>query len=257
MLTANALTSSYGNREVLHQISFRLEVGETLCIIGANGSGKSTLLHNLMGLQKSTGIIHINQQELKSLSWKERAKKMALLSQHSSVEFPYTVFDTVALGRYCHKKNCFSQLNEEEIQLIRQCLENVGLWEERDQLISRLSGGQLQRVYLARTFAQNPQIILLDEPTNHLDLKVQLDLLQRLKKWVKDEHRGIIGVFHDLNFVKQFADKVLLLHNGNSIAYGSITEVMTQENLERAYQLDVCSYMEESYKNWVSPESNK
>lgn len=253
LLKITDVCCSYGTTEVLHHASFSLEPGETLCIIGANGSGKTTLLHSLMGLEKSTGSIQVLGQDLHAMPWKHRAQKMALLSQHSSIEFPYTIWDTVALGRYCHKKNCFSPLNPDEKNLIDQNIKAVGLWEQKDTLLSSLSGGQLQRVFLARTFTQNPSIILLDEPTNHLDLKVQLELMSQLKTWVKEQQRGVIAVFHDLNFVRQCADKILLLHQGHTVAYGSVGETMTQENLMTAYGLDVHQYMKTSYESWLSP----
>lgn len=253
MIKIENISCSYGKQEVLRQISFHLALGERLCIIGANGSGKSTLLHAIMGLAESKGNISVQGKPLEALSWKERAKKMALLSQHSTIEFPYTVWETVALGRYCHRKNAFSSISSPEKEIIGQCIQDLGLWELRNQLISQLSGGQLQRVYLARTFAQNPQVILLDEPTNHLDLKVQLALLQQLSQWVSQGNHALIGVFHDLNLVRGFADKVLLLHQGNQLAFGTVDQVMTQENLISAYGMNVTEFMENSYQKWCKP----
>lgn len=251
MISCEHISCRYGKKEVLVDVSFALEQGEFLCIIGANGSGKTTLLHALMGLEKSSGQISVGGKSFSLLSHKERARHLALLAQHSHIEFPYTVYDTVALGRYCHKKNPFSPITQEEEALIARCIQEVGLWEEKDRLISSLSGGQLQRVYLARTFAQNPSVILLDEPTNHLDLKVQLELFHRLKEWVSLEKRGVIGVFHDLNVVRQFAQKVLLLHEGKVLAFGSVEEVMCEELLSLAFGLNVKEYMVNSFEKWV------
>lgn len=249
MLQVKGLSAKYGQQEVLQNISFSLEQGEILCIIGANGSGKSTLLHSLMGLMKSTGDIELHGQALGKLPWKQRAKELALLSQHSQVEFPYTVWDTVSFARYAHGKHPFSGLSPEEKEMISLQLQSLGLWSQRDKLISQLSGGQLQRVYLARTFVQNPNLILLDEPTNHLDLKVQLDLLSQLETWVKEQQRGVIGVFHDLNLVRQFAHKLLLLYEGKCLAFGTVEEVLPQ--LEKAYAMDVLGYMRNSYGRWL------
>ncbi len=254
MLEVVGLSAKYGQQEVLREISFSLQSGEILCIIGANGSGKSTLLHSLMGLLKSSGEIHLQGQGIEKLSWKQRAKAMALLSQHSGVDFPYTVWDTVSFARYAHGKHPFSALSSGEKEMISQQLQALGLWEKRDTLISQLSGGQLQRVYLARTFVQNPHVILLDEPTNHLDLKVQLDLLSQLETWVSVEDsggtgRGVIGVFHDLNLVRQFAHKLLLLYEGNSLAFGTVEEVLPQ--LHKAYDMDVVGHMRDSYGRWM------
>ncbi len=250
MLEGRNIHCSYGETEVLREISFSLQEGELLCIIGANGSGKSTLLHALTGLVPAQGEISLLGKPLASVKGKKRAQAMALLSQHSHVEFPYTVWDTVAMGRYCHHSWGLSPLSTQEQALVSQCIAKVGLEGEKDNLLSQLSGGQLQRVYLARTFAQNPRIILLDEPTNHLDLKVQLDLLQHLKQWLQEAGHGMIGVFHDLNLVRHYADKVLLLERGHCVAFGSREEVMTKANLIQAFHLDVCAFMEDSYKKW-------
>lgn len=252
MVNVENLSCFYGNTQALKNLSFSLEEGELLAVIGPNGCGKTTLLHGMMGFLSQKGSVTLSGKNISTLSAKERAKEVALLSQHSTIEFPYTVFDTVLLGRYCHKKHFFSQTQPEELQFVEECLENVGLLPQRDQLISSLSGGQLQRVFLARTFAQKPNLILLDEPTNHLDLKVQLDLFHQLKQWVSQEKRGIIGVFHDLNVVHQFADKVLLLSQGDRLALGTPKEVLHSPLLEAAYGLDVISHMTDSYRRWMN-----
>lgn len=251
MLKIERLYSGYSSEHVIKDISFSLKTNEKLCIIGANGSGKSTLLKTLMGLTKSSGIINVLGEDANALSQKRRAKYMALLAQNSSIQFAYSVWDTVALGRYCHRKNYFSTISNKEEELIEDCIRSVGLWKEKESSIANLSGGQLQRVYLARTFAQNPNIILLDEPTNHLDLKVQIELFDYLNNWVKQKNRGIIGVFHDLNSVRNFADKVLLIHKGEVLAYGTVREVLNSNVLKTAYEIDVCEYMKNSYKQWV------
>lgn len=250
MLMVKELSCGYGKKKVLSEISCSLEAGEILCIIGANGSGKSTFLHALMGLLPSEGQILLEGQALTGFSHKERAKKLALLSQYSQVDFPYTIWDTVLFGRYAHRKHCFQGNSPQELDFVQEILQSLGLWEQRDSLISQLSGGQLQRVYLARTFVQNPQMILLDEPTNHLDLKVQVDLFLQLKDWVAQEKRGVIGVFHDLNAVGHFAHKVLLLKEGRCLAYGKVEDVLSPQNLQEAYDMDVHGYLAESYGRW-------
>lgn len=252
MVNVEHLSCFYGGTQALRDVTFSLEQGEFLAVIGPNGCGKTTLLHGMMGLIPQKGSVTLSGKNLSVLSAKQRAHEVALLSQHSSMEFPYSVFDTVLLGRYCHKKHCFSPTQPEDFQFVEECIQNVGLLSEKDRLISSLSGGQLQRVYLARTFAQKPNLILLDEPTNHLDLKVQLELFHQLKQWVSEEKRGVIGVFHDLNVVHQFADKVLLLHQGQLLAYGSPEEVLHSPHLETAYELDVKGYMSQSYRRWTN-----
>lgn len=250
MLEIKHLSSGYEGNMVLQDISCQLQSGQKLCILGANGSGKSTLLKAIMGLNPCTGEVLFQGKSLLSMSAKQRAQEMALLSQHSQIEFPYSLWDTVAMGRYCHRKNCFASLQPEERELIDHCIESVGLWAERDNLLSNLSGGQMQRAYLARTFAQDPKIIMLDEPSNHLDFKVELALYDYLNQWVSQGERAIVSVFHDINVVRQFADQVLLLDHGKTLGYGQVSQVLTPENLEQAYEVDVWSYMERSYKAW-------
>lgn len=252
MVNVENLSCFYGSTQVLKELSFSLDSGELLAVIGPNGCGKTTLLHGIMGFLSQKGSVALSGKNISSLSAKERAKEVALLSQHSTIEFPYTVFDTVLLGRYCHKKHFFSQTLPEDLLFVEECLKNVDLLPQKDKLISALSGGQLQRVFLARTFAQKPNLILLDEPTNHLDLKVQLELFHQLKQWVSQEKRGIIGVFHDLNVVHQFADKVLLIHQGEGLAFGTPQEVLHSPLLEKAYELDVTSHMTDSYRRWAN-----
>ena len=141
---------------------------------------------------------------------------------------------------------------EEKRKRIDQCLKAVNMYDVKDKQISTLSGGQLQRTYLARTFAQDPNIILLDEPTNHLDLKHQLELLDNLKNWTKKKNHAVIGVFHDINLAMTIADKVLLLDEGRVAAYGSKEEVLTSKKLQLSYGVDVVSFMRKSLEQWES-----
>ena len=144
------------------------------------------------------------------------ANRVALLTQISSVYFPYTVYETVALGRYCHIDSVLPRLTAVDKEIIEDSLEKVGLQDLRDTKINQLSGGQLQRVFLAKTFAQDPKIILLDEPTNHLDLKYQIELLEYVSQWIKHKERAAVTVLHDLNLVQACADRVILLHQGKA-----------------------------------------
>jgi iron complex transport system ATP-binding protein len=117
-------------------------------------------------------------------------------------------------------------------------------------MIDKLSGGQLQRVFLAKTLAQMPEVILLDEPTNHLDLKYQIELLRYLKSWVKENNKILIGVFHDLNLARQFGDSVLIMNEGTVTASGIIEETMNGEILQKIYGIDICAFMQESLGKW-------
>jgi len=136
-----------------------------------------------------------------------------------------------------------------------ECLKAVGMYELRDRQITTLSGGQLQRVYLARTLAQEPSIILLDEPTNHLDLKNQAELIDYLKEWSKIDGHTVIGVLHDINLAMRLADNVLVLDNGKTAALGKADEVITSNLLNKVYDMDVVGFMTDSLKRWESFQS--
>lgn len=250
MLFVENLCCQYEEEIVLKNISFSLSEQEILCVIGVNGSGKSTLLKTLAHLIPHQGTIQLNQQPLHTYSSKQLAQKLSVFTQTHTTSYGYTVWETVAFGRYPHMKHGFSSLSQTDEEMVNQALQQTGLLPLKDTEVSHLSGGQLQRVHLARIFAQNPSIILLDEPTNHLDLKYQLDILSYLKEWVLQPKKAIIGVFHDLNIVQHFANTILLLHDKTILSYGKKETVLTTEHLSKAYDMDVFSYMKESYKKW-------
>ena len=234
MLEVNKVRCGYDNKEIVKGVSFSVERGKNLCIVGPNGCGKSTLLKSIANLLEYKGNITLDSKEISQLNRKDLAKNVALMSQASNIYFPYTVYETVALGRYAHLKG----------------VENVGLIDIKDKLISQLSGGQLQRVYLARAFAQDPDIILLDEPTNHLDLKCQIEILDYLNKWTKENNKIIVAVLHDLNLVQAFGEKVVMMNDGKIIGSGNPKDVLTEERLQEVYGIDVKGFMLEVLEKW-------
>ena len=170
--------------------------------------------------------------------------------QITQIYFPYTIYDTVSLGRYAYSKGALSKLSKEDDRIILESIEKVGLLDIKDKMITELSGGQIQRVFLARVFAQDPDIILLDEPTNHLDLKNQIDLLENLKEWISSNNKIVVGVLHDLNLVQYFADNVLMLKDGQIVAYGNPQTVLNDPILDDLYGIDIKGFMTEILKKW-------
>jgi iron complex transport system ATP-binding protein len=218
--------------------------------VGPNGCGKSTLLKAIARILTYRGTVTIDAQNINRFTRKDLAKKMALMGQTSQVYFPYSIYDTVALGRYAHSTGFLKNLSPNDKTIIAETLERLDLYEARDRLINELSGGQLQRVFLARTLVQDPDIILLDEPTNHLDLKYQIELLRYLTKWAREKNKTIVGVLHDLNLVHQFADNTALMHNGKIVSYGKPETVLTGETLKAIYEIDIQGFMLESLEKW-------
>lgn len=250
MLEINNLCSGYDNVDIIKEANISINRGENLCIVGPNGCGKSTLLKSIANIIDYKGSIKIDNKEISKLNRKDLAKKIGLMSQISNIHFPYTVYEAVSLGRYCYTKGPFASLTKEDNKIIDECIEIVGLTQFKDKMIDELSGGQLQRVFLARVFAQDSDVILLDEPTNHLDLKHQIEILDHLSKWAKKNNKIVVGVLHDLNLVQHFADHVVVLDKGSIVSQGKAKEVLKEKTLKQVYGLDIKNFMIETLKKW-------
>jgi iron complex transport system ATP-binding protein len=250
MLKLADVCAGYGGVDVIHNISFEVANGESLAIVGPNGCGKSTLLKAICGLLEYRGKIEIDGTSVAAMRPRTRAAKVAMLGQISPVYFAYSVYDTVMMGRYLHMEGLFGAPSRLDRAVVENCLTTVHLWDVRDKSISSLSGGQLQRVFLARTLAQDPQIVLLDEPTNHLDLKFQLELIDYLKSWSHSQNRSIIGVLHDINLAMRLSDNVMLMKQGKIATMGNIREAFSAAALEDVYEMDVAAAMRETYHIW-------
>ena len=254
MLKVEHLTCGYGGAPVVKGLSFEVPAGGRLCILGPNGCGKTTLLRALAGLLPHEGKVTAEGRDLAAMDRRQLARIVALLSQISSVYFSYTVYETVLMGRYAHQTGgAFSGPGPEDRAIALECMERTGVADLRDRQVTELSGGQLQRVFLARTFAQQPRIILLDEPTNHLDLKYQVELVQELKAWVAGEGRCVVGVLHDVNLALDLADLFLLMEEGRARYFGPAAE-FDPAALNRVYQMDVGGYMRRSLQRWEELE---
>lgn len=254
MLKVEHLTCGYGGAPVVKDLSFEVPAGGRLCILGPNGCGKTTLLRALAGLLPHEGKVTAEGRDLAAMDRRQLARTVALLSQISSVYFSYTVYETVLMGRYAHQTGgAFSGPEPEDRAIALECMERTGVADLRDRQVTELSGGQLQRVFLARTFAQKPRVILLDEPTNHLDLKYQVELVQELKAWAAGEGRCVVGVLHDVNLALDLADLFLLMEEGRARYFGPAAE-FDPAALNRVYQMDVGGYMRRSLQRWEELE---
>jgi len=250
MLQVENLRAGYGDGDVLHGVDFDVRSGELVFIAGSNGCGKTTLLRAVCNLLPYEGSTRFEEREVKTLPRLALARCMALMSQVADVYFPYTVQETVTLGRYAHRHGLLSGPTRADLAMVEETLRRVELYPLRDRRITELSGGQFQRVFLARAMAQDPKLILLDEPTNHLDLKHQLSLLETLKSWARENGRAVLGVLHDVNLVRAYADRVLLLGDGRALAFGAPEECLTQPLLQETYGLDIKAWMRDSLRRW-------
>lgn len=250
MLEVKNIYCGYNGEDVVKNVSFKVSRGENICIVGPNGCGKSTLLKAIANLLSFKGQILLDGKDTKLLKRKELATKVSLMTQSSNILFPYSIYETVALGRYAHLNGVFSRLSKNDDEIINKSLDKVGILDIKDKLISELSGGQLQRVFLARAFAQDPDVIILDEPTNHLDLRYQIEILDYLKLWAKENNKIVVAVLHDLNLVQNFGDKVLMLKDGTLINNGDTREVLNGRDLEEVYGIDIKSFMLRTLNKW-------
>ena len=248
MVEVDKLSFSYGDRKILKDISFNARENESLCIIGPNGCGKTTLLKSLCNILNFQGSIYINGRNIKDI---EVYKTVAFMSQISEIYFDYSVFDTVILGRYSSfKDKIFSIPDKKDKEIVLECLERLKIIHLKDKSINELSGGELQKVFLARVFAQNPKVILMDEPANHLDLNSQIELIYNLKEWANKDLRCIVAVMHDINNVFNFANKILLLDKGENLYFGDY-ENFNLELLNKIYNVNVAEYMRNSLNKWL------
>ena len=250
MLEVTKLCAGYGTDDVIRNIGFSAIKGESLCILGPNGSGKSTLLRALARIINYRGSLTLDGQDMAALSRKDFAKKIAMMGQTINIFFPYTVSQCVSMGRYAHSKSFFKNLSAEDNIIVENIMKKLDIWDIRRSMIDELSGGQMQRVFLAMTLAQEPDVILLDEPTAHLDLKYQIDLFDFLKIWIKENNKILISVFHDMNLALRFSDTALVLNNGTLAANGKVEDVIKSKTLNDVFGVDVFNFMQKSLEMW-------
>ena len=254
MLKLNNISAGYVGIDVIHNIS--MEIKNSLSIIGPNGCGKTTLLKAIANILPHKGSIEIMGKPYHTMKRREISLNIAMLSQQPSIYFAYSVFDTVMMGRYLHIKNHLSgNPSKNDKDIVMQSLEAVNLLNEKDRDITTLSGGQLQRVFLARTLAQEPRIILLDEPTNHLDLKCQIEIIEYLKKWAKNGNRAVVGVLHDINLAMRLSSNLIVMRNGKIQSNGDADEIIASGLLDSVYEMDIAEYMQASLGRWGKAES--
>lgn len=241
-LRGDALVLSYGRSQVVHEASLHLRPGIVTALIGPNGSGKSTVLRSLARLHRvDAGSVRVagaqGERDAASLSAKEFARTVAMLSQSRPHPSGLEVRDVVAYGRHPHRGR-FAGMTDADRDAIAQALSLTGLDEMAHRAVDELSGGELQRVWLATALAQGTGILLLDEPTNHLDLRYQIETLDLICD-LADRGTAVGVVLHDLAHAASVADEVVLMHRGRVHAAGTPAQVLTSENLTQVYALPI------------------
>ncbi|WP_439554998.1 heme ABC transporter ATP-binding protein [Dyadobacter sp.] len=240
MMEINQAGFEVRGRRLLHNISFSVNAGEFWAIIGANGAGKSTLIKLLSSeLTASSGTIVFRGKDLEKYKLRELARQRAVLTQHNSIALSFTVQEIVLMGRYPFYD---SQPSQRDLAIVDMCLKKVGIAHLKSRLYPTLSGGEQQRVQVSRALAQiwevDNGLLLLDEPTTGMDLLHQCETFQ-LAKEMTTKGFAVVAVIHDLNQALQYADKVLMLKNGESFAMGAPGEVLNETCIKAAFGLPV------------------
>lgn len=235
ILSVKGLSFKYPSRSILRDINFSVEKGECLAILGTNGAGKSTLLKCINKILKvQAGTVVVGKDEVFNLSPVKLAQKIGYVSQQQ-VSIRTTVFDSVLLGRKPYIK---WNITEKDIEIANNAIKMLELEKYSLRYLDELSGGELQKVVIARAIAQEPQVLLLDEPTSNLDLKNQLEVIRIIREIVKKQQIAAVMIVHDLNLAIRFADKFVLLKDEKIFAVGG-PEIMTSENIESVYSVPV------------------
>jgi iron complex transport system ATP-binding protein len=241
----------------LEATSFQARPGEILAILGPNASGKSTLLKLIAGaLQPLSGRVLLNGFVTHSLSPKTRAQRIAVVQQESRLLFPSRAWEFVLQGRHPYGRPMRFE-TEDDVIIARNALAQVGAEHLSDRWMDQISGGEKQRVILARALAQQPLLLLLDEPTLHLDIGAQVDLLDALRRLAAQNRYTVVVVTHELNLAAEYADQVVLLQRGKSLRIGPPASVYQRELLEQVFQTPLSVELGSSGRPRVSVLSGK
>lgn len=238
MIEVRDIGCSYGSAAVLAEVSFTVDGGEVLAVIGANGAGKTTLIKVLNGTVEASGLVEIENNPLSTLSRREVANRIAVVSQENETRFPITVLEFVLAGRFA-SGGAFGWESKTDIAAASEAIRDCDLAGYESRFMNELSGGERQRVVLARAIATDAKILLLDEPTANLDLAHQASMFRLIKERCAKDGYSAVVIAHDLNLVAQFADKVLILKDGRVLAHGAPEDVLTEQNVREAFNVEV------------------
>lgn len=220
--------------KILRGVSLQVHPGEFVGVIGPNGSGKSTLLKNIYRmLTPTSGEILLDGKSLIKMSNRKMAERLAVVAQESEANFDFTVGEVVQMGRYPRKK-MMEVANDEDREIVKQSLGMVGMDEFLERSFLTLSGGEKQRVLIARALAQETEMIILDEPTNHLDIGSQIKTLSLLK----NSGKTVLTALHDLSLAARFCDRVYVLKDGRNLCDGQPETLISSELVKELYQID-------------------
>ncbi|MBX9101864.1 iron ABC transporter ATP-binding protein [Streptococcus anginosus] len=228
---------SFGNQAILEDIQLNISPSKFTAFIGPNGAGKSTLLSIMSRLlKKDQGFLSIKGKEIEAWNSKELAKELTILKQKINYQSKLTVEELVSFGRFPYSQD---RLTKEDFKKVEQALEYLDILDLRNRFIDTLSGGQLQRVFIAMVLTQDTDFILLDEPLNNLDIKQSISMMKILRSLVDDLGKTIIIVIHDINIASQYVDEIVAFKDGKVFYQGTTNQVMRKEILDPLYEMDI------------------
>ena len=234
-ITIKDLTFSYASNKILDDLNLVIDASEILSLVGPNGSGKTTLIKCIDRIFKPKGSILVDARKLEDMSGVEIARIFGYVPQSSSTPLNTTVFDTVLMGRRPHIN---WRVSDVDIEKVADTLELLHLENFAMRDFSQLSGGQKQKVLIARALCQEPQVLLLDEPTSNLDMKHQLDVMETISSLVKEKGISAVMAIHDINLASRFSDKLAMLMGGKVYAVGSPNALITESNIGYVYGIE-------------------
>jgi iron complex transport system ATP-binding protein len=234
-ITIKNLTFSYNSHRILDDLNIVIENSEVLSLVGPNGSGKTTLIKCIDRILKPKGSILLDGQEIERMSRKDVARQIGYVPQSSSTPLATTVFDTVLMGRRPH---IGWRVADSDLEKVAEVLERLHLEDLAMRDFSQLSGGQKQKVLIARALAQEPAVLLLDEPTSNLDMMHQLEVMETVSRTVKEKKISAVMAIHDLNLASRFSDKLIMLKGGKVYAAGKPKALLNEINISRVYGIE-------------------
>ncbi len=239
MIEVNSISFRYHEDWVLQDVSFRVEKGEFVGVIGPNGSGKTTLLkilYRLLSPQK--GEILFELVPMRKMDRNDIAKRIAVVAQETQLLFPFSVLETVLMGRSPYLGHLMFE-SERDLEIAKKAMEWTKVFPFSERPMDELSGGERKRVFIARALAQEPEVILLDEPTANLDIHHQIDFLDLILTLNRERGLTIVMTSHDMNIASEFCDRLILLQDGRIYKMGTPDEIITKENIESVYGCEV------------------
>ena len=237
LLEARDLAVAYGSRLALAGVDLELQAGSIVGLLGPNGAGKSTLVRALSGVAAFAGSVTVTGDDLRALSRKELARRVAVVPQEPRFDFPFTALEVVVMGRHPHLAGLAFE-SAADLAIAHQALARCGASHLARRPIDQLSSGERQRIVFARALAQQAPILLLDEPASFLDLRYQVELFDRVRE-LADGGTGVVAVLHDLNLAAEYCDRIVLLQAGRVVASGPTAEVLTYKNLTAVYETEI------------------